>query len=127
MAPSVSGGTNFNDKTIEEFRANEGRVSGLLADTPMIGMPPAQGADQGLLPRPGIREGNRASDETPKANCQRAKSETPSETSEIRIATTAKAVATKCLALSARNWDTTDASRGNWMAWLSVPARRAKK
>ena len=36
MAPSVSGGTNFNDKTIEEFRANEGRVSGLLADTPMI-------------------------------------------------------------------------------------------
>src|SRR5437763_16015058 len=36
MAPSASGGTNFNDKTIEEFRANEGRVGGLLAGTPMI-------------------------------------------------------------------------------------------
>jgi deazaflavin-dependent oxidoreductase (nitroreductase family) len=37
MAHSTPGGTNdFNNKTIEEFRANEGRVSGQLAGTPMI-------------------------------------------------------------------------------------------
>jgi deazaflavin-dependent oxidoreductase (nitroreductase family) len=34
---SASGGTNeFNNKIIEEFRSNEGRVTGLLAGTPMI-------------------------------------------------------------------------------------------
>jgi deazaflavin-dependent oxidoreductase (nitroreductase family) len=37
VAQSASDATNdFNDKIIEEFRANEGRVSGLLAGTPMI-------------------------------------------------------------------------------------------
>ena len=37
MAQSTSSATNdFNNKIIEEFRANEGRVSGLLAGTPMI-------------------------------------------------------------------------------------------
>ena len=37
MAHSAPGGTDdFNDKIIEEFRANEGRVSGPLAGTPMI-------------------------------------------------------------------------------------------
>ena len=37
MAHSAPGGTDdFNDKIIEEYRANEGRVSGPLAGTPMI-------------------------------------------------------------------------------------------
>ena len=37
MAHSAPGGTNdFNYKIIEELRANEGRVSGLSAATPMI-------------------------------------------------------------------------------------------
>jgi deazaflavin-dependent oxidoreductase (nitroreductase family) len=37
MADSSSGGTNdVDDRIIEEFRANEGRVGGLLAGTPMI-------------------------------------------------------------------------------------------
>jgi deazaflavin-dependent oxidoreductase (nitroreductase family) len=37
MAPSHPGGTNdFDNKIIEEFRANDGRVGGLLAGTPMI-------------------------------------------------------------------------------------------
>ena len=37
MADSASDGTkNFNDKIIEEFRANEGRVGGPLAGTTMI-------------------------------------------------------------------------------------------
>ncbi len=36
MAPSTSAANDFNKKIIEEFRANEGRVGGLLAGTPMI-------------------------------------------------------------------------------------------
>jgi deazaflavin-dependent oxidoreductase (nitroreductase family) len=37
MAHSAAGGTDdFNNKIIEEYRANEGRVSGPLAGTPMI-------------------------------------------------------------------------------------------
>jgi hypothetical protein len=37
MANSAPGGTNdFNTKIIEEFRANEGRVSGPLAGATMI-------------------------------------------------------------------------------------------
>jgi deazaflavin-dependent oxidoreductase (nitroreductase family) len=37
MADSSPGGTNdVDDRIIEEFRANEGRVGGLLAGTPMI-------------------------------------------------------------------------------------------
>ena len=34
--PAPSGISAFNAMTIEEFRANEGRVSGLFAGTPMI-------------------------------------------------------------------------------------------
>jgi deazaflavin-dependent oxidoreductase (nitroreductase family) len=34
--PARDGSDDFNDRTIEEFRANEGRVGGLLAGTPMI-------------------------------------------------------------------------------------------
>lgn len=37
MAPSASDGSNdFNNKIIEEFRANQGRVGGAWAGTPMI-------------------------------------------------------------------------------------------
>jgi deazaflavin-dependent oxidoreductase (nitroreductase family) len=37
MAQSTSSATNdFNNRIIEEFRANAGRVSGVLAGTPMI-------------------------------------------------------------------------------------------
>ena len=37
MADSSPGGRNdVDDRIIEEFRANEGRVGGLLAGTPMI-------------------------------------------------------------------------------------------
>jgi deazaflavin-dependent oxidoreductase (nitroreductase family) len=34
--PAPDGSNDFNNKIIEEFRANEGRVGGLLAGTPII-------------------------------------------------------------------------------------------